>query len=602
MKTVFKYWMPVFFIICSSMLHAQNNLAKQVNLNAKGERLESVLQQISRQVGFYFSYDSKIIKKDSLVNIVVTQKPVKEVLEKLFAGKIDYKENGNYIILRKRMIAAPPPATVVNTYIIKGFISDYNTGIGVAEATVYDRTVLASTLSGQDGSFTLKVKTKSKRPVLNVSKVNYYDTSIAVLLPASDHILVQMHSISLPVIDTGSITILSPTDSIPVIISDTSFAFAKTLAPPADSTGIVEKTRFGKFLIGTKQKIQSLNLSRFYTTRAYQMSFIPGLSTHGSLSSQVENYVSLNAIGGYTGGTKAFEAAGVFNINRRDAEYFQAAGVLNIVGGNFKGLQAAGLHNHVLGNVTGFQTAGISNYVNGSSKSFQAAGIYNHVSDTMHGIQVAGIANFTGSNAIGVQVAGIGNITKGTTKGVQIGGIFNYTKILNGVQIGLINFADSSNGFSIGLINFVKKGMHQISLSTNEITNTNISLKTGNKKLYSILHAGYNFSTDKKVFSYGYGIGTMARINNSINLQPELLTRYLYTGNWSNSNILSSLSLNVQLNAFKGFSLFAAPVFNIYASNQTSGIAGYRFPVKPAGSSTKKVSSWIGFSAGVNLF
>ena len=190
--------------------------------------------------------------------------------------------------------------------------------------------------------------------------------------------------------------------------------------------------------------------------------------------------------------------------------------------------------------------------------------------------------------------------------GVQIGGIFNYAKKMNGLQIGLINISDSSNGFSIGLINIVQHGLHQVALSSNEITNTNIGIKTGNKKLYSILHAGYNVSNNNKVFSYGYGIGTVMQFNRTLSLQPELKARYLYTGDWSYSNILSSMSLNLQVRLAKHVALFAAPVFNVYTTNQTAKVNDYKFPLQPAGfpsvSFSDNVNGWLGFSAGIAVF
>ena len=224
----------------------------------------------------------------------------------------------------------------------------------------------------------------------------------------------------------------------------------------------------------------------------------------------------------------------------------------------------------------------------------------------MLGMQAAGVINFCGKKAKGFQAAGIGNIAGANMKGVQIAGIFNYAKKLDGVQIGLVNISDSSNGYSIGLFNFVRHGLHQVSFSTNEITDVNIALKTGNPHLYSILHAGYNFSNTQKAFSYGYGIGTVINPGRKITVQPELMTKYLYTGDWGNSNILSSLHLNIQANIFKGFAVFAAPVVNLYYSNQTAAVDGYRFPVKPSGYPSlidhDKVTAWVGFSAGLSLF
>jgi hypothetical protein len=530
---------------------------------------------------------------------------VQDVLNKIFPGTMDYIESGNYLILRQRIVTEPP-ASSVNTYFIKGVVKDANTGMGVQEASVYEKTNLSAALTGDDGSFTLKLKTKSSMPMINVSKANYFDTGIYISLPSKTNIVVSLQNKYSALMDSGTITIISPRDSKPIIIPDTTIALTRSTSLTIDTNQTVEHTGLGNFFISAKLKIQSVNLSGFYTTRIYQMSLTPGLSTHGKLSPQVENIISINILGGYTGGTSAFEVGGLFNIDRRNAQYFQAAGLFNMDGGNLAGFQAAGLHNHVLGNVLGFQAAGISNYDNGNINGMQAAGIYNHVRDTISGIQVAGIANYNGEKLSGIQIAGIGNIERKNMDGVQIGGIFNYAKKMNGFQLGLINIADSSNGFSLGLINIVQHGYHQLTLSTNEITNTNIDIKTGNKKFYGILHAGYNISNNNKVFSYGYGFGTIAQLNHELSLQPELKARYLYTGDWGNVNILSSFSLNFQVKLAKNIALFAAPVFNVYYTDQTAKVDDYKFPVQPTGfpsvNFSDKVNGWLGFSVGIALF
>ena len=599
-----KIWL--LFLFTFSLIagvHAQNILNKKISINVSQKRLPEVLQVISREGDFYFSYDSRIVNKDTIISLHMNA-TVQDVLNKVFAGAMDFIENGNYLILRKRIVIAPP-ATSVNTYFIRGVVKDANTGMGVYEASVYEKTRLTTTLTGNDGSFVLKLKTRSSSPMISVSKQNYYDTGMHVSLPSKENIVVILQNKYDALTDSGTITIISPRDTKPIIIPDTTIALTRTASLVVDTTKMVERTGWGNFLISAKTKIQSFNLSGFYTTRIYQMSLLPGLSTHGKLSPQVENLISINLLGGYTGGTDAFEVGGLFNINRRNTKYFQAAGIFNMVGGNLYGFQVAGIHNHVLGDIHAFQAAGISNYNNGNMHGMQVAGIYNHVRDTAGGVQIAGIANYS-KKFSGLEIAGIGNVTKQTMNGVQIAGIFNYAKKMNGLQIGLINVADSSNGFSIGLINIVQHGLHQVALSTNEVTNTNVDIKTGNKKLYSILHAGYNISDSNKVFSYGYGIGTVVQFNRTLSLQPELKAKYLYTGDWNFSNILSSFSLNLQVKLAKNIALFAAPVFNVYYTNQTAKVDDYKFPVQPAGfpsvSFSDKVNGWFGFSAGIALF
>ncbi len=588
------------------LLAQQNMLQQKIAFTVSRKKLSAVLQQISSLGNFYFSYNSKIIKGDSLVSFTCSQMPVHEVLEQIFNHTIDYQAAGKYIILHQRKLPPLPPQLPITTYTIKGIIKDEQTGLGVANVSIYEKTRLYSTLSNADGYFVLKIKSKSQRPLLSVSRENYFDTSIAIELPPKNDVMVFIENKYPTVPDTATITIISPTDTIPVIIPDSTIRITQTEAPRTDSIAAAEKTGWAKFVLSSKQRVQALNLKKFYTTRIYQLSLVPGLSTHGRLSSQVENIISINAIGGYTGGTAGIEAGGVFNINRQHTKYLQAAGVFNVTGGNMNGLQAAGVHNHVIGRTTGLQASGVSNFSGQQFTGMQVAGVYNHTTDTMHGAQISGVANYTGRSTKGIQIAGVGNISAQTMQGIQVAGVFNYAKTMKGLQIGLINIADSSSGYSIGLINFVRKGIHQLSLSTNEITNTNIAFKSGNPKLYSILHAGYNFSNTNKVFSYGYGIGTVINPGRKITIQPEILSRYLYTGSWNNSNILNSAHINLQFNIDKRFALFAAPVFNLYYSNQTAGINGYRFPIQPSGYPTiiqqEKVHAWIGFSLGLSLF
>ena len=135
----------------------------------------------------------------------------------------------------------------------------------------------------------------------------------------------------------------------------------------------------GRFLLSSKQKVQSLNLKNFFTSRPFQVSFTPGLSTHGKLSSQVVNNFSLNVIGGYTAGTNGVEIGGIFNIDKKEVKYVQAAGIFNMAGGNVKGVQMAGINNTVLDTVKALQAAGVRNYVKGKLNGVQLAGVYNHV-------------------------------------------------------------------------------------------------------------------------------------------------------------------------------------------------------------------------------
>jgi hypothetical protein len=205
-----------------------------------------------------------------------------------------------------------------------------------------------------------------------------------------------------------------------------------------------------------------------------------------------------------------------------------------------------------------------------------------------------------------MQMAGLANINTSTTNGFQVSGILNYTKHLKGLQLGLINIADTSDGYSIGLITIVKKGYHKITVSANEVLNANLAIKSGNAKLYNILMVGINAGDDKKVFSYGYGIGHEFKAGKWLTVNPELTTQYLYLGNWNYLNQLSRLQVLATVKLARNVALFGGPAFSVYYSDQPEPVKGYKFRVPGDSYHTyelwqKNVTGWLGWTAGVSI-
>jgi hypothetical protein len=615
MKTRMKKWFLktcsiVFLVLVCHVSQAQTILNKNLTINVSRQRLDDVLEIISNKGNFYFSYNSSIIKKDSLVTVSESDKTVKYILDKLFPSGYEYRESGNYLIIRRAPIkitlVTSKAATENKFFVVSGYVLDNETGYMLPDASIYEKTLLASALTNQNGFFKVRLKNNAKTAALTVSKEFYEDTTITIE-PKFDQ---QISIAIMPVSTNDRITIVRPEDyflpdSLKITVESdqavTTYTYVRV------DSGTVEKTGMGKFLLSSKQRVQTLNLKKFFTERPFQLSVTPGLSTHGSMSSQVINNFSLNIFGGYSGGVDGVELGGLFNIDKRDVKYLQAAGLFNVVGGSVKGVQLAGINNTVLDSVNGFQAAGINNHVVNKFSGFQVAGVYNHVADSVKGFQAAGVGNFAMGKVSGTQIAGVANFANRGIRGTQIAGVINYAKKLNGVQIGLINIADSSDGYSIGLLNFVVHGYHKLSISTDEVVNTNASLKTGTSKLYSILHAGINWGkTDEKVYAFGYGLGTEIKLNRTFSINPELASQYLYLGSWDYLNLLNKFRLNVDIKLGKYVSIFGGPVFNVYYSDQLVKIPGYKAPVPPSGynsfSFSDDVKGWIGWNAGINFF
>lgn len=627
------FLLVVFFTVCCTS-YAQSPLNKTVSVDADRQPLALVLDNISMQGGFHFSYVKEFIHDDSLVTVHVTDKSVKQVLDILFQGNFQFREIGNQIIIQ------PGTSSKEKWFVVSGHVNDAHTGKPINNASVYERMQLISTMTNEQGFFRIRLRERERTAaMLTVSKELYRDT---IMLLTAGH-------------DQEVNASIKPAPPILLSVVD------------VNQNSHVEQTMFGKFFLSSRQRMQSLNLSDFFTKQPYQYSLVPALGTHGKIGSQVINKFSLNLIGGYTAGLSGVELAGVFNIDQKDVKWVQMAGVFNIVGGHMTGVQMAGVHNHTMDSLKGVQAAGVSNVLKygftgaqmsgvynqtgsdskgaqlsgainhsaGTTEGVQAAGAVNVSRGTVHGAQMAGAINYSqgvdgaqiagavnvnidttsgtqiagainyARSVKGAQIAGAVNVSIDTVHGAQISGVVNYARILKGVQIGVVNYADSSDGYSIGLISIVRRGYHQVQVYTNEIMDLNVAYKSGNRKLYSLLLAGMSFG-DKRAYSFGYGVGHDFKLSSVNTITAEISSQYLYVGNWNSSNSLVRLQTAWNRRLSKNINLFAGPSFTIYYSDKLDvsdphheiKVPRHYSPFDLGGG----VTAWFGWHIGIGFF
>jgi len=603
----------IVFVTCNAMatfsVQAQSILDRNISIEINRQRLENVLEILSNKGNFFFSYNSNIIRSDSLVSLNVNSSSIREVLSILFGKGYEFRESGNYIILRrapiKLKLVTNQAVSEEKFYSVSGYVIDDQTGEKVRDASIYEKLRLAYASTNSQGFFKLKLKSKYKTAAITVSKQFYEDTTVIIepRYNQSVNITIIPSEISEHTITISPKNYQAPESiNLQIPINDSVhwlYTYVKN-----DSV-LVEKTALGRWLVSSKQRIQTINLKKFFTARPVQGSIVPGLSTNGKLNSQVINNFSFNLFGGYSGGVNGFEIGGLFNIDKKNVQFTQIAGLFNTVGGSVRGVQLAGLNNTVLDSLRGAQIAGITNYVKNNFGGLQMSGIYNHVGGSIKGWQLAGITNFANHKTHGAQIAGIANISSRQVSGAQIAGIFNYTRKLKGVQIGLINVTDSSNGYSIGLINIVLKGYHKLSVYTNEILNFNTAFKTGSSKLYSILLAGVNADTAKLAYSFGYGFGSEFSLSRRFAFNTEITSQYLYLGSWNYLNLQNKLSLHLTVKFGKYFSIYGGPSYSVYVSDQHTAIPGYKTDIPPSSNFKKifsnNVTGWLGWTAGINF-
>jgi hypothetical protein len=624
-------------------MEAQENmrpvLERIVSINVKSEALKNVLDKISNQGNFSFSYPSKLIDPAKKTSLSFERKTVREALQYLFGNTISFKSKGNYVILSQASIQVP---TKKSTFIIlNGYVIDETSGEKVSSVSIYEGTRMISTVTNNYGYFSIKLDDPHVKLNLKISKQNYQDTLITIREVGNQTVSIAIK----PVID--------------VLKVDTS---AKEEIPVID------------FLIPEESFINTTNI-KDTIYKKYQVSFVPMIGTNLRLSGNVINDYSFNILGGYSRGTRRAELAGLFNIDREDAGVVQVAGLVNAVGGKMDGVQVGGLFNLVRKKVNGvqlsglaniswdtvnaFQAAGLFNFTRRYNNSFQLAGLFNTSLDYSEGVHVAGlfntsfkshkglqisglvntvignlegvqvsslinvatisvdgfqyatVLNFAGGNVNGLQLSGLINFTGKEIVGVQFAPILNYATKVYGSQIGLFNFSDSCKGTPIGLLSYVHSGYHRLEFSADEVFYLNASLRTGTEKFHNILFAGADPEFgDTVLWTFGYGLGSSFKLNNKFLLDVDLTSQQVNNGEVGPKiNLINKLHVGFEYKVSKGIHLNTGPVLSAQVTNpEFQEYPDIFSKIKPQFIYDKDLDKdlnlrmWLGWKVGLRFF
>ncbi len=615
----------VFFVLGCQQASAQQGipyLERVLTISFNNERLDAALKKVSQQGGFTFSYSPSILEADRIVNHSFVNKTVREILDQLFSGSVEYRVRGKYIILTKAV------ARSKDTEVYSGYIIDEATGQRLRDVTVYDPVTLSSAVTDQFGFFQIKIDKPPDDLRLAINKQNYSDT---LVVPSRSGRLL----------------------NIPMKVDKERFVTF------ADSVQSKMKRFWTKTMLFTKQKSTFANVQDTLYRKS-QISFVPFIGTNHALSANVINDYSFNILGGFSMGVRKFEIGGLFNIVTGDVQGAQLAGTFNAVGGSVRGGQFAGIFNANRGSVTGAQLAGISNFNWGEVHHFsaagtvnfarsgsdavqlagianmtvgdqlkphiagvfnlstgnaatQVAGTYNMAARNVTGWQGAGILNFAGKNVRGVQSAGILNFAGKEVRGAQIAGVLNYATKVRGVQVGLVNVADSVGGVPIGLFSVVLKGYHKIEISADEIFYTNLAFRTGVRQFYNILTAGIKTQSlegdTATHWTFGYGIGTAPRLSKKLFLNFDITANQIVQGSsLENLNILNKAYLGLDYQFARKMSLTFGATLNAYVTDRTKeGYWNLFSDYKPNVfynedlGNTANVKMWVGGKIGLRF-
>jgi hypothetical protein len=572
-------------LLCSSVSKSQTNgpiLDRRMDVSFKNEKITTVLSRIGQLGNFSFSYNSAIIASDEVVTIEKKNATVREILNEVFRGSVNYKDKGNHLILTKVTVKAPKAN--VTSMIISGYVEDWFTNEKIVDASVYEKTSITSVVTDEFGFFRLRLEKRAEEDLtLTISKRDYIDETIVITETGNQYFHVQLKRVRpLSKIDTVTVAPTTTQPQIEATIADTT-----TAEIPEEKKPEEELPEEISMPYSTSPNVENIRDTLY---RDIQISLLPFVGSNGAMSGNIINDYSINMLGGYSMGTKQIELGFFFNIDRGDVSFLQIAGFGNIVGGDVIGAQASGFFNLNGGETKAVQATGFANVNFGDFQGVQLAGLSNINLSSADGVKAAGMMNFSNGNSSGVSVAGFGNIhrgnfrgpqiagftninTKGKLTGSQVAGFYNHAHRVNGTQIGFINYADSLSGVPIGFLSIVKHGYHKLELSADEVFYSNLAFRSGVRQFYNIILASYDPTKEpgkNVLWSFGYGLGTARRLTNWWHLNIDLTSQHVSEGRFTEAlSSLNKLHVGFDFRLAKGLSIYAGGTLNAFLAKTT---------------------------------
>ncbi|MBT3241946.1 MAG: hypothetical protein HN352_02275 [Bacteroidetes bacterium] len=608
-KYSFVYFSFLIWGVLANQVSAQtNHLEADVNVDIQNMPLQDALLEIGDAAGFSFSYNSEIIPGDSIINVHANNETVDKVLVDLLGDEYRYKVIGNHLIILESIAPKKPTRDErKRTYTISGYIIDSRTGEKISQASIYEVELRQNSFTNKEGYYSLSLPATEKVQYLNYSKVGYLDTVIIVR----------------PVDEWSHNVYLSPLPDVMI-----GFKGKSEVSPDIHKRPVVAA------LVPKRAVVMADNV-QVHEERLVQVSFLPFVGTNRFVTGLITNRFSVNILAGYSGGVNGLELGGFQNIVRGDMRGVQLAGFGNVVGGISRGFQGAGFFNVTAGSMVGTQAAGFGNVALDTIRGTQLAGFFNTLHGPMYGLQASGFANFTSQNVDGVQaagftnvavkdvkiaqasgfanycrsveglqIAGFANVASRRNSGTQIAGFINYATEVDGLQLSVFNVSDTvSSGVPIGFFSFVRKGFHEVEISSNELFWLNLEFKTGTHRFYNIFSAG----AQKELAYAGYGLGTQFNLNRSLSISLEANSKILNRTDSFEALVgtLNQLKATFNVMLAKNFSLLLGPSINLLTEFDSEASLDLPLTVikpfydKILGNTRSR--AWVGITAGVRI-
>ncbi len=187
----------VFFI----PLHGQETLpSARVTISSRNKTINQVLDEITLQTGYHFTFNASIINGKQKVQFMVTDLQLRHVLDSLLSDpQIDYRTIEKNIVLYRKNNSVPTPInSTIDRALIRGRVVDRRSGKALSYATIALLETSLGSISNQQGEFSFKLPINLSDPMLVISYMGYKSLVYPVTYPVKKEIEIRLEKELIP--------------------------------------------------------------------------------------------------------------------------------------------------------------------------------------------------------------------------------------------------------------------------------------------------------------------------------------------------------------------------------------------------------------------
>ncbi len=191
----------IVILLVTSSLAGQDKLPDiPVTLSPRNRTINQILDEITLQTGYYFTYNAALIAGTEKVRFHVTGLPLEDALDSLLRDpRFAYRViDRNIVIYQKNEEPPSPLAPGIERSILKGRVVDGRSGKPLSFATIALYGTTLGSVTNETGGFEFKLPPELGDPLLVVSYMGYKNMVAPVSYPVNEELTIRLEKETIP--------------------------------------------------------------------------------------------------------------------------------------------------------------------------------------------------------------------------------------------------------------------------------------------------------------------------------------------------------------------------------------------------------------------